>query len=69
MKRVLPPWCKEAKKSLVDKDMNVSELSEEIGLSRVYVSGVVNGRVFAPEIAARIGKALELDVEYTQNIV
>lgn len=69
MKRVLPPWCKEAKKALVDKDMNVSELSEEIGLSRVYVSGVVNGRVFAPEIAARIGKALELDVEYTQNIV
>lgn len=69
MKRVLPPWCKEAKKALVDRDMNVSELSEEIGLSRVYVSGVVNGRVYAPEIAARIGKALELNVEYTQNIV
>lgn len=69
MKRVLPLWCKEAKKALVDKDMNVSELSEEIGLSRVYVSGVVNGRVYAPEIAARIGKALELNVEYTQNIV
>lgn len=69
MKRVLPPWCKEAKKALVDRDMNVSELSEEIGLSRVYVSGVVNGRVYAPETAARIGKALELNVEYTQNIV
>lgn len=69
MKRVLPPWCKEAKKALVDRDMSVSELSEEIGLSRTYVSGVVNGRVYAPEIATRISRALELKVEYTQNII
>ena len=51
MKRTLPTWCKEVKKSMIDDDLNVTELAERVGLSRNYVSGVVNGRVYAPEIA------------------
>ena len=48
MKRTLPTWCKEVKKSMIDDDLNVTELAERVGLSRNYVSGVVNGRVYAP---------------------
>lgn len=51
MKRILPTWCKEVKKSMIDDDINVTELAERVGFSRNYVSGVVNGRVYAPEIA------------------
>lgn len=69
MKRTLPLWCKEVKKTLIDKDMSVTELSQNIGLSRVYVSGVVNGRVYAPEIAALISRELGIDTDYTQNII
>ena len=34
MKRKLPVWCKEAKKKLIDLDMNVTELSSQIGICR-----------------------------------
>ena len=40
MKRTLPTWCKEVKKSMIDDDLNVTELAERVGLSRNYVSGV-----------------------------
>lgn len=56
MKRILPTWCKEVKKSMIDDDINVTELAERVGFSRNYVSGVVNGRVYAPEIAKVIGE-------------
>lgn len=28
MKRILPTWCKEVKKSMIDDDINVTELAE-----------------------------------------
>lgn len=69
MKRTLPTWCKEVKKSMIDDDLNVTELAERVGLSRNYVSGVVNGRVYAPEIAKIISKYCNITVPYTENIV
>lgn len=60
MKRILPTWCKEVKKSMIDDDINVTELAERVGFSRNYVSGVVNGRVYAPEIAKVIGEDKDL---------
>ena len=54
MKRTLPTWCKEVKKSMIDDDINMTELAERVGMCRNYVSGVVNGRVYAPEIAKKI---------------
>ena len=69
MKRTLPTWCKEVKKSMIDDDLNVTELAERVGLSRNYVSGVVNGRVYAPEIAKIISKDRNFTVPYTENII
>lgn len=67
MKRILPTWCKEVKKSMIDDDINVTELAERVGFSRNYVSGVVNGRVYAPEIAKVIGEDRHVTVPYTDT--
>lgn len=67
MKRILPTWCKEVKKSMIDDDINVTELAERVGFSRNYVSGVVNGRVYAPEIAKVIGEDRHVTVPYTDS--
>lgn len=68
-KRVLPPWSKAVKIELVKRDMDVTDLAEAIGLCRPYVSGVVNARAYAPEIAARINQYLELNEEYPTSIL
>lgn len=47
VKRTLPTWCKEVKKSMIDDDINMTELAERVGMCRNYVSGVVNGRVLS----------------------
>lgn len=41
MKRKLSPWCKEVKKTLIDRDMSVTELCGEVGMCRNYVTSVV----------------------------
>ena len=64
MNRVLSPWCKEVKKTLIDLDMTVTELADQSEISRPYVSGVVNGRVIAPEIAAKISDFLGITIPY-----
>lgn len=65
MKRKLPPWCKEVKKELIDRDMNVTELAEMAGISRPYTSGIINGRLNAPNLAIKIGETL--GIPYTEN--
>ena len=69
VKRTLPTWCKEVKKSMIDDDINMTELAERVGMCRNYVSGVVNGRVYAPEIAKKISQDRNITVPYTENIV
>ena len=68
-KRTLPTWCKEVKKSMIDDNINMTELAERVGMCRNYVSGVVNGRVYAPEIAKKISQDRNITVPYTENIV
>lgn len=34
--------CKAIKKRLIDKDMTVTQLAEEVGLKRVYLSNIIN---------------------------
>lgn len=40
MKKRLPPWCKLVKHTLIDKDMDVSELATKTGLARPYVEKI-----------------------------
>lgn len=41
MKRKLSPWCKEVKKTLIDRDMSVTELCGEVGMCRNYVTTTI----------------------------
>lgn len=68
MKRTLPTWCKEVKKSMIDDDINMTELAERVGMCRNYVSGVVNGRVYAPEIAKKISQDRNITVPYGYGV-
>lgn len=54
MKKSLPGWCKEAKKALIDRDMNINELANELNYSREYVSVVINGKYNSPEMKKQI---------------
>ena len=65
MKRKLSQWCKVVKKYLIDRDMSVSEVGGEFGMCRNYVTTTINGRMYAPALAEKISKALDIDTEYT----
>ncbi len=65
MKRKLSPWSMETKKAMVEQYMTMGDLVSEVGYSRAYVSGVVNGRINHPEIAEAISKCLHITVPYT----
>lgn len=60
MGKVLSPWCKQAKKAMIDLDMTVGELAEKIGKSREYTSAVVNGRIYAEPAVKAISDVLNI---------
>lgn len=68
-RRILPQWCKAAKCALIMKDMKVVDLSQMIGISRVYTSQVVNGMQYAPEIASKISEVLDIETPYPSSIL
>ena len=61
MQRKLSPWSIEVKKTLIDRDMSVTELCGEVGMCRNYVTTTINGRMYAPALAEKISKALDID--------
>ena len=51
MGKVLPPWCKRARKALID-------LATTTGYTREYVSGLLNGRQYGEEAVSKISGIL-----------
>lgn len=49
-----PDWGKAVKKELIDRDMSVTDLANKLGLSREYVSSVLNGRLRSEHIKEQI---------------
>ena len=60
MAKKLSPWCKEAKKKMIDMDLEVNELASSLGLTRPYVSSVLNGRVYSPVAVKKISDYLQI---------
>lgn len=60
MAKVLSPWCKQVKCELVRRDMSVAQLAAEIGKSREYTSGVVNGRIYSEPAVKAISDVLNV---------
>nr|DAO80774.1 MAG TPA: Regulatory protein-modification, helix-turn-helix, transcriptional regulato, DNA [Caudoviricetes sp.] len=67
MGKLLSPWCKEAKKALIDMDMTVAELAQKIGRSREYTTAVINGRIYAEPMVKVISDALNIKEEVLQK--
>ena len=67
MGRLLSPWCKEAKKTLIDMDMTVAELAQKIGRSREYTSAVINDRIYAEPMVKIIRDVLNIKEEALQK--
>lgn len=61
MKKVLSPWCKQAKCEMINHDLTVGELAEKIGKSREYTSAVLNGRVYAEPVVKAISDVLNIE--------
>lgn len=60
-KRILSPWCKEAKKAMVDKNMTVKELAVKVNISFVYASKITSGVVVpSHDLLINICKVLEI---------
>jgi len=60
MAKTLSPWCKQAKKELIDRDMTVEELAHDVGLSREYTSAIINGRVYSGPAVKSISDRLNI---------
>jgi len=60
MAKKLSPWCKLAKKTMIDRDLEVNELAENLGLTRPYVSSILNGRVNSPVAVKKISDFLHI---------
>lgn len=46
--------CKAIKKKLIDKEMTTTQLAEEVGLTRVYVSNIINQLASGSEAEKKI---------------
>lgn len=60
MPRVLPNWCKRAKKKMIDLDMSVSELANKISMTREYTSAIINGRAYSQSAIKSISDVLNI---------
>lgn len=62
-KKVTSPWCKEVKKKLIDRDMSSADLADAIGLTREYVSAIVNGRSYSEPATRTISDYLNIQLD------
>ena len=64
MKKRLPPWCKFVKHTLIDRDMEVSELANKTGMARPYLSSIINGRVYSQSAVNKVSDYLGISNDY-----
>lgn len=53
-------WGKAVKIALIEKDMNQVDLADKLGLSRSYVSSIINGSTVSLGAASSISAELEV---------
>jgi len=54
---------KQIKKLLIDRELSIAELARRIGMSRTWVSLVINGNMKSPETRRRIADELKVKVQ------
>ena len=56
-------WEKEVRKGLIDRDMTVSDLATELGVSAAYIYDIINGNRKATELRQKINDFLGIEGE------
>lgn len=56
-----PLWGIKVKKVLLEKSMSITQLAQNLGYDRVWVSQVINGRKQSEDLKDKICHYLELD--------
>ena len=60
MERELSPWRKSVKHALIDRDMQIVDLADALGMTRVHVSQVINGKVKSKAAVKKISDYLNI---------
>ena len=60
MARELSPWCKQVKIRLIELNMTTSDPASKVGLTRIYTSAIVNGRVYSEPAIKKISDVLNI---------
>ncbi len=69
MSKRMSPWGKECKISMFKLGKTLEDISKDTGLSRTYISAIINGRVDVPENTVRkISIVLNVDEKLYKGI-
>ena len=58
MKEATRDWCMDARKAMIDLDMNTGELADKTGYSTQYLNAIICGRCYSPPVMKVISGAL-----------
>lgn len=62
MGKNITPWGKQCKVQMFSLGKTLTDLSKETGLSRTYISAIINGRIVVPqETKRKISESLLVD--------
>lgn len=62
MAKELSPWGKKCKVQMIMLDKSLEDISKDTGLSRTYISAIINGRMIVPDTTVEaISKSLKID--------
>ncbi len=60
MEKKLTPWCESVKIAMIEREWSVQDLADAVGMSRVYTSSVINGRVQSEATMQLISNTLNI---------
>ena len=61
MEKKLTPWCENVKIAMIERELSVQDLADAIGMSRVYTSALINGRVQSEATMKLISDTLNIE--------
>lgn len=61
-KMTLTPLGKEIKKKLIDKEMTQTELADQLGVTKQYITKIITGTRTGEKYLLRIGAILDIDI-------
>ena len=61
MVKEMSAWEKQIRKALIDRNMTISNLADEMGVTAAYIYDIISGNRKATELRQKINKYLEIE--------